>query len=116
MAQIFNAMIDSLGYCNLAAPGDRLVLTTFLKDLINARYGLKLTEKDLVQIGRDTLKTELAYNKTSGFFTAHEQAPAFILTEASAPTGSVFDVDPAEIAGIWDKLDSTSITPTGVPG
>jgi len=116
MAQIFNAMIDSLGYCNLAAPGDRLVLTTFLKDLINARYGLKLTEKDLVQIGRDTLKTELAYNKTSGFYTAHEQAPAFILTEASAPTGSVFDVDPAEIAGIWDKLDSTSITPTGVPG
>jgi aldehyde:ferredoxin oxidoreductase len=116
MAQIFNAMIDSLGYCNLAAPGSRMVLTTFLKDLINARYGLKLTEDDLIQIGRDTLRTELAFNRTSGFLTAHEKAPAFIFTEASAPTGSVFDVDPAEIAGMWDKLDSTSIAPIVVPG
>jgi len=116
MAQIFNAMIDSLGYCNLAAPGNRMVLTTFLKDLINARYGLKLTEENLVQIGRDALRAELEFNKTSGFLTAHDKSPGFIYSEASAPTGSVFDVDQDEIAGIWDKLDSTSITPTGVPG
>ena len=108
-SQIFNAMIDSLGYCNLASPGNHQVLTAFLKDLINARYGLNLGEEDLVRIGRETLRDELKFNAGTEFKTANEPDPAFVKSEPVAPTGSVFDVDPAEIAKIWEQLDTISI-------
>jgi aldehyde:ferredoxin oxidoreductase len=108
-AQIMNAMEDSLGYCILAAPADKKVLISFLKDLINARFGLKVTEDDLVKIGRETLKDELAFNDQAGFIKAHEAAPEFIRSEPLAPTQSVFDVPQEEIDGIWNQLDTIKV-------
>ena len=107
-AQISTAMLDALGYCTLAAPGDSGKLRDFLKDLINARYGLDLKVEDLIEIGKETLREELKFNKGTDFDTAHPK-PDFIRTENLAPTGSVFDVDPDEIGTIWDKLDSISL-------
>lgn len=108
-SQIFNAMIDSLGYCNLAAPMDHKVVVEFLKGLINARFGLSLENDDLIKIGREALKDELKYNDAAGFLAANEPDPEFMRTEALAPTGSVFDVPQEEIDGIWDNLDSIDI-------
>jgi len=48
----------------------------------------------------------LAFNKGSEFFTAHEPDPEFIKTEPMGPNGEVFDIDPDEIASLWEKLDS----------
>ncbi len=107
-SQIANAMMDSLGYCNLAAPGNRAALIDFLKNLINARYGLSLEGKDLIDIGRKTLRTELDYNKGTEF--GQDQGnPEFVTTEALAPTQNVFDVDLDEMAAIWDQLDSIEL-------
>ncbi|MBW2624379.1 MAG: aldehyde ferredoxin oxidoreductase [Deltaproteobacteria bacterium] len=107
-AQIANAMLDSLGYCNLAAPRDQAALIDFLKNLINARHGLSLEGKDLVDIGRETLRTELDFNKGTEF--GQDQGnPEFVTTEALAPTQNVFDVDQDEIAAIWDKLDTIEL-------
>ncbi len=106
--QIAMAMLDSLGYCNLAAPGDQAVLIGFLKDLINARYGLSLEGKDLIDIGRETLKTEIEFNKGTEF--GQDQGnPEFVTTEALAPTQNVFDVDQDEVAAIWDRLDTIEL-------
>ena len=80
----------------------------FLKDAINARYGLELQAEDLIKLGRETLKDELTFNKGTEIETAHP-VPDFIKTEKLAPTGSVFDVDPAEIGAIWDKLDTIEV-------
>jgi len=101
--QIVTAMQDSIGYCTLANPSDKVKMVTFLKDLINARYGMNITNQDLMDIGKDTLKTELRFNDGTDFATAHPK-PDFIRTEAAA-SGTVFDIDPDEMAGIWDKLD-----------
>ena len=108
-AQINSAMLDSLGYCVLAAPGDRKVLTSFLKNLINARYGLTLSEEDLIRIGRETLKDEIAFNQKAGFVEANDPAPEFVRTEALAPIQSVFDVSKEEMEGIWDQLDTIAV-------
>jgi aldehyde:ferredoxin oxidoreductase len=107
-AQIMAAALDTFGYCSLARIGDGQVLLGFLKDLLNARFGLGLEIEDLVRIGRETLKIELEFNQGTEFHKVHDPDPEFLRTEHSAPIGNVFDVDPNEIATIWEKLDSTA--------
>ena len=55
------------------------------------------------------MKTELEFNKGAEFQNAHDPDPKFLRTEASAPMGTVFDVEPDEIAGIWEKLDTIAM-------
>ncbi|MBW2060975.1 MAG: aldehyde ferredoxin oxidoreductase [Deltaproteobacteria bacterium] len=109
ITQIANAAMDAFGYCNLAAPGDTKALFEFLKNLINARYGLSIGAEDIVNIGRATLKAELEFNEGAEFSKIHEPYPEFVRNEPLAPTGSVFDVDLDEIAKIWEKLDSIAV-------
>jgi aldehyde:ferredoxin oxidoreductase len=102
--QVVMGVVDSMGYCLLAAPSDHAAALAFLKNLINARYGLNVSEEDLVEIGKQTLRDELKYNKGAEFATLHGPDPAFVRTEPLAPTGSVFDVDAEEVASIWERL------------
>ena len=106
--QVINTTQDALGYCQLATPDDRYSSITFMKDVINARFGGNVTEDELLDIGKEALKDELEYNEQSGFLTAHEAAPAFNRSEPVGPNNSVFDVDEAEVAKIWDGLDAFS--------
>jgi len=106
--QVINTTQDALGYCQLATPDDRYSSITFLKDIINARFGMDATEDELLNIGKETLKDEIKFNSESGFLTAHEAAPAFIKTEPVGPADSVFNVDEAEVNKIWDNLDAFS--------
>ena len=101
-AQPFLATMDSLGYCILALPGNVRALLGFLKDAINARYGLNIEQGDMFAIGNRTIETELKFNEGTEFNKMHPD-PDFIRTEPLAPSGSVFDVDPDEIAAIWDR-------------
>jgi aldehyde:ferredoxin oxidoreductase len=105
-AQIVAAALDTFGYCSLARITDTMALIGFLKDLLNARFGLNLEIDDLVNIGRDILKTELEFNQGTEFHTAHDPDPEFVKTEHSVPVGTVFDVEPSEITAIWEQLDT----------
>ncbi|MEW6184990.1 MAG: aldehyde ferredoxin oxidoreductase N-terminal domain-containing protein [Thermodesulfobacteriota bacterium] len=105
-AQLIAAVLDTLGYCSLARIAEVKTLFEFLKDLLKARFGLRLTIEDLSDIGREVLKTELAFNEGTEFYTAHDPDPEFVTTETSMPVGTVFDVEPEEIASIWENLDS----------
>jgi aldehyde:ferredoxin oxidoreductase len=103
--QVRAATIDALGYCVLAVPMNADDLLSFLADLINARYGMKLTSNDLVELGEKTLRTELAFNRGTEFHTAHDPDPDFIRHEPLSPTGSTFDVEPSEMKKIWTSLE-----------
>ncbi len=107
--QIYSAAKDALGYCYFATPGDKIKTLEFLRDLINARYGMSLGVEDLVNLGRQTLKDEIEFNKKSGFHTLNEPDPEFVRTEPVAPLGNVFGVNPDEMAKIWDKLDTIKV-------
>jgi len=102
--QVVMGMVDSMGYCLLAAPSDHAAASGFLKDLLKARYGLDVTEEDLMEIGKQTLRDEIKFNEGAEFSTIHGPDPEFIRNEALAPTGSVFDVDAGEMASIWERL------------
>ena len=102
--QTLMGMVDSLGYCLLASPSDHAAALGFFKGLIKARYGLDLSEDDLLAIGKQTLRDELKFNQGAEFATIHGPDPEFVRNEPLAPTGSVFDVDPDEVASIWKRL------------
>ena len=105
-SQIQAATCDSFGYCLNSVPGGRASIYQFFADLINARYGLRLTSKDVMEIGKQTLKDQLAFNEKAEFSKMDSRAASFVREEGIAPTGQVFDVDDAEIQRIWKGLDS----------
>lgn len=102
--QVVMGMVDSMGYCLLANPSDHSAALCFFKDLLKARYGLDVTEAELMEIGKQTLRDEIKFNEGAEVSTVHGPEPEFFRNEALAPTGSVFDVDPEEVASIWERL------------
>ena len=103
-AQIKAATCDTLGYCINSIPGGQTSLYGFFRDLLNARYGLALTEEDIVEIGKVNLKDELEFNKGAEFAMA--PSGEFIKEEKISPTDSVFDVEELELSRMWDGLKS----------
>lgn len=104
--QVQAATWDTLGYCLNAVPGGQASTYKFLADLLNARYGLNLTDEDMQEIGKQTLKDELKFNEGAEFSKVWEPYPQFFRTEALPPTNSVFDVEDAELKAMWQKLDA----------
>ena len=107
--QIKNCVIDSMGLCQFAVGGAMPITMTFCKELINACYGLDITEEDLIEIGRECLRDEIAFNKGAEFSTAHGDAPAFVRTEVLPPMSMVFGVPQEEMDKIWDELDTIDV-------
>jgi len=103
--QVQAATCDTFGYCINSIPGGNASLYEFLAGLMNARFGLHLASDDIVEIGKQTLRDELAFNEGAEFSRIHEPYPAFVRTEALLPTNHVFDVEDAELNSIWDRLD-----------
>lgn len=73
---------------------------------MHARYGLRMTPLDILNIGKQTLRDQLAFNEKAGFGNYDPEAMPFIHEEAISPTGQVFDVDAGEIKNIWKGLDA----------
>lgn len=106
--QIFCAMADSLGLCILAAPSDPTRLLIYLRGLIKGRYGINISANELFEIGKETLRQELAFNQGTDVETAHPR-PDFLRKEKLAPLSAVFDIDQTEIDSLWDRLDSARL-------
>jgi aldehyde:ferredoxin oxidoreductase len=105
-SQIQAATCDAFGYCLNSVPGGRASIHQFFADLMNARYGLRLTPKDIMEIGKQTLRDQLVFNEKAEFNKMNSKAATFIREEAITPTGQVFDVEDAEIENLWKGLDS----------
>ncbi|HJP51747.1 MAG: aldehyde ferredoxin oxidoreductase N-terminal domain-containing protein [Pseudomonadales bacterium] len=106
--QIWNAALDALGLCEFAVPGDRTQTMTFVKDLLNACYDLELTADDMVNLGRDTLRDEIEFNKGAEI-ADFDPVPDFVRSEVLPPMGLVFGVDQKDITKIWDNLDTVAV-------
>ena len=104
--QIEAATCDTFGYCINAIPGGPHSLYDFLAQLANARFGLDVRGQDIMDIGKQALRDQLAYNKKTEFHTRNAPDPDFVRTEPLSHSGQRFDVDASEISGIWNALDS----------
>ncbi len=105
-SQIQAATCDAFGYCLNSVPGGRASVYQFFADLMNARYGLQLTPADIMEIGKQTLRDQIAFNEKAEFGKMDAKAVVFVREETITPTDQVFDVDDAEIRNIWRGLDS----------
>ena len=103
--QIKAAACDAFGYCLNAVPGGESVYP-FFAGLMNARYGLALTEEDILAAAKEALRDQLAFNEQAQFSRIDTTIPAFFREELIAPTSSVFDVDEAEVRNLWKGLET----------
>lgn len=94
--QILFALVDSTGCCQIAfaVPGTAVPL---IQGMLNARYGLELTEKDVLEIGRAVLEEEVKFNRAAGITESHNKLPEFFLEEPLPPTDYIFDLPEEEL-------------------
>jgi alcohol dehydrogenase class IV len=102
--QIKAAACDAFGYCLNAVPGASIY--PFFADLMNARYGLSMSPADVMDIAKQTLRDQLAFNQKAQFSKIDTVIPAFFREELIAPTSSVFDVDEKDVNNLWTGLDA----------
>lgn len=102
--QIATAAIDSTGMClfvAFAALDDATCLPALI-DLLNARYGIKLTAADVTNLGMTILKTERAFNLTAGFTNKDDRLPEFFAEEPIAPHNVVWGITDEAIDSFWN--------------
>ena len=93
-SQIINAAFDATGLCHL----------TFLfknpetiMPMINAFYGVNLSLTDFMEMGKQMLRQERAFNIKAGIGPSADRLPDWMRAEALPPTNAVFDVPQEEI-------------------
>ncbi len=85
------AIIDQLGVCLFAGP-DVPNLPKYV-NLLNALFGWKITQDELVEMGRKVLKAEREFNRRAGIDHSNDGLPEWVSSEPSPPSDRVFDVD-----------------------
>ncbi|WP_026852621.1 aldehyde ferredoxin oxidoreductase family protein [Geothrix fermentans] len=101
--QIATAAVDSTGMCIfIAFPAlDIPECLPALIDMINARFGTRLTGEDVTGLGKAVLKTERAFNLAAGLTPAHDRLPEFFRTDPVAPHQAVWDFTDEEVDAFW---------------
>ncbi len=103
-AQTASATADTVGYCFLAMAAKAPLMYDVFARLINARYGTDLKKEDISNIGMNTIKEELAFNRSAGWTDSHNRLPDFMKLEKLPPHNVVFDVAQDEIDAIFEEV------------
>ena len=92
--QIASAALDATGYCMFVtfAILDQTETFEAMIGTINGMFNLKLTSRDIVELGKSVLRMERAFNKKAGFNEAHDRLPMYFSREPLAPHNTTFDV------------------------
>lgn len=102
--QIASAAVDSTGMCIFVAfPAlDDPKCLPALIEMINARFGTKLTNDDVTNLGKNILKTERDFNLRAGLTSADDRMPEFMKYETLPPHNVVWDFTNEEIDEFWN--------------
>ena len=104
-SQVQAAVCDTFGYCLNAVPGGQASIYDFFADLMNGRYGTRLSADDVVEIGKQTIRDQLKFNEGAEFSRSGGPLADFIRSESLGPTEQVFDISENDTGNIWDRLD-----------
>ncbi|NPA30996.1 MAG: aldehyde ferredoxin oxidoreductase, partial [Chloroflexi bacterium] len=102
-AQLKMAGYDTLGACIFAGYGYGAAPET-VPALLRARYGWPVGDDVLIQLGRETIRLERAFNRAAGFTPAHDRLPEWFTREPLPPHQAVFDVSDADLDRVWADL------------
>ncbi len=98
--QILHAICDAAGLCFFVGADE--VTANHVKTLLNARYNESFSFEEILDIGKNTILTELEFNKKAGITSAQNDLPAFFREEELPPRGTRFDIDAKELAAFYD--------------
>jgi aldehyde:ferredoxin oxidoreductase len=91
--QLRAALLDTMGVCLFIRPAF-VKKPQLFADLLNARYGWKLTFRDVQHIGMKCLETEREFNRLAG---VSGDVPEFMRHEPLPPYNTVFDISKTEM-------------------
>ena len=100
--QVATAVIDTAGLCLFVAFAamDIPDANQAVLDMVNAKFGLSLTEDDVAALGQKVLGIERDFNVRAGFNEADDRLPDFFLREMLPPHDVVFDVPHDHLDGV----------------
>ncbi len=101
--QIYTAIMDSMGCCYFIGPSYENM--EILANAINAMYDLNLTRDDIIKIGIDIIRIELAFNERAGITQEMNNVPDFFREEASDPVEMKFTFKVEELKSFWKRLE-----------
>jgi len=100
--QITSGWVDTLGLCTFVR-GIHVADPELFPSLINSRYGVNWTAKDLEELGEQVITSELEFNRLAGL-NATEAVPDFFKLQPLPPHNSVWDIPEEELKNIWSEL------------
>jgi aldehyde:ferredoxin oxidoreductase len=99
LAQIQMASLDATGMCfftfTFGTPGAII-------PMINSLYGIHWSENDYLDMGKEMLRQEIAFNRKAGIAVEGNSVPDWLREEPLPPKGTVFDVPQDELDRIFD--------------
>ena len=102
--QIATAFLDTTGLCLFVAfclLDDNEAFNAVI-DMLNSQYDLKLTEQDVIDLGRRIIKTENEFNRRAGFSNEASRLPSFFEKEKIPPHNITFDITHEELDKVWE--------------
>jgi aldehyde:ferredoxin oxidoreductase len=99
--QIVTASFDATGFCfftYLMGEPDIIV------SLINGFYGANWTASDYLEMGKEMLRQERAFNLREGIGPAQDRVPDWMRVEPLPPTNAVFDVPQEDIDRVFGEF------------
>ena len=104
--QIATASVDSVGLCLFTAFAllDVPDALPAVVDMLNAKFGWKLTGDDVVTLGQRILSTEVDFNRRAGITKAADRLPDFFEDEELPPHNTKFDVPHEELDNTFNWI------------
>jgi aldehyde:ferredoxin oxidoreductase len=100
--QVYTTVLDSMGCCYFIGPSyENMEIVTAA---INAMYNLNLKREDVINIGKNILKTEISFNERADITNNANDVPEFLKQETSEPSGLKFTFPKDELRNFWKKL------------
>ncbi len=99
--QVATAAVDATGMCLFVAFAvlDNADGVSTVADMVSALIGQPFTPDDVVALGINILKDELAFNDAAGFTKEDDQLPKFFLEEALPPHNAEWGFSTDELQG-----------------
>ena len=101
--QIYTAVLDSMGCCYFIGPSYENM--ELVAGAINSMLNVNLSRENVINIGKQIIKTELEFNEKAGLTQDMNELPLFFREEPSEPLKLKVDFPKEEFQNFWQKLD-----------
>lgn len=99
-SQIINTAMDATGLCHFTF--SFLTRLELVMAMISTFYGVEYTVRDFIDLGKQMLLQERAFNRRAGISDAADRLPEWLRRELLPPNDVVFDVPQEEMDELFD--------------